>query len=65
MLALDNQQKEGEVFLNIFAHIVGWNTIIIILRLTAYKRWSLCQFDAIMAFLNRSVTKDIYMHTPP
>ena len=58
------QQNEGVDFLEIFAPVVRWSTIQTILALTARFFWPVKQMDVITAFLNGTLTDEVFMEIP-
>ena len=58
------QQTEGVDFSDIFASVVRWSTIRTILALAARFSWPIRQMDVITAFLNGTLTEDVYMEIP-
>ncbi|CAH9139773.1 unnamed protein product [Cuscuta epithymum] len=57
-------QKEGIDYAEIFAPVVKFTTIRIILALVAHFNWELKQMDVTTAFLHGDLDKNIYMHQP-
>jgi hypothetical protein len=58
------QQQEGIDYTDIFAPVVRWSTIRIVLALAAKKKWSINQMDVVTAFLNGFLEEEIYMEIP-
>jgi histone deacetylase 1/2 len=58
------QQREGVDYQDIFAPVVRWSTIRIILALAAKNKWDLHQMDVITAFLNGTINEDVLMEIP-
>ena len=58
------QQKEGIDYNEIFAPVVKWSTILLILALATKYNWPLHQMDIISAFLNGTINEDILMEIP-
>jgi len=58
------QQKQGTDYHDIFAHVVRWSTILVILALVAKHNWPLLQIDVITAFLNGQFNKEIFIKIP-
>ena len=61
LVARGFQQEEGIDYHDIFAPVVKWSTILLILALAAKHKWSLSQLDVITAFLNGTISEDILM----
>lgn len=57
-------QKEGVDYTEIFAPVVKFTTVRIMLALVAHYDWELKQMDVTTAFLHGDLDKDIYMHQP-
>lgn len=55
------QQQEGVDFHDVFAPVVRWSTIRLVLALAAKYHWPLSQMDVITAFLNGNIEEEIYM----
>jgi len=55
------QQKKGIDYYEVFAVVVRWKTILVILALAVKHNWALSQMDVITAFLNRTIHEDILM----
>lgn len=64
-MAKGNEQTEGIDFLETFAPVVRWTTIRTVIALATRQNWLLQHLDVITAFLNGSISKDIYMTIPP
>ena len=64
LVARGFQQEEGIDYHDIFAPVVRWSTILLILALAAKHKWSLFQLDVITAFLNGTINEDILMEIP-
>ena len=47
-----------------FAPVVKWSTILVILALAAQYNWPLWQMDVITTFLNGDINEDIFMEIP-
>jgi hypothetical protein len=54
-------QKEGIDYDEIFAHVVRYTSIMIIISLTAVFGWKLHQMDVKTAFLNDEVEQEVYI----
>ena len=65
IVAKGNEQTKGIDFLETFAPVVCWITICTIIALAACQNWKIQHLDVITAFLNGSITEDIYMTIPP
>lgn len=65
LVAKGFQQQEGfyyfERFIPVFKHAI----VSIVLTLALSKGWSLSQIDINNAFLNRDLSKEVYMSQPP
>ena len=57
-------QKEGIDYAEIFAPVVKFTTVRIMLALVAHFNWELKQMDVTTAFLHGDLDKNIYMHQP-
>ena len=58
------QQQEGIDYTDIFAPVVRWSTIRIVIVLAAKRKWELKQMDVVTAFLNEHLDEEIYMEIP-
>ena len=57
-------QKEGIDYAEIFAPVVKFTTVRIMLALVAHFDWEMKQMDVTTAFLHGELDKNIYMHQP-
>ncbi|GAA0165602.1 transmembrane signal receptor [Lithospermum erythrorhizon] len=57
-------QKEGIDYAEIFAPVVKFTTVRIMLVLVAHFNWELKQMDVTTAFLHGDLDKNIYIHQP-
>ena len=64
LVARGFQQQHGIDYNNIFALVVWWSTIRLVLTLAAKYKWPLSQLDVITAFLNGTLQEDIFMEVP-
>ena len=64
IIAKGNEQTEGIDYLETFAPVVRWTTIRTVIALAARQNWPLQHLDVITAFLNGSISEDIYMVIP-
>ena len=58
------KQKEGTDYNEVFAPVIKWSTILIVLALAAKQNWPLWQMDVITAFLNGTITEELFMEIP-
>ena len=65
LVARGFQQQEGIDYHDVFAPVVRWSTIRLILALAAQRNWPLLQLDVITAFLNGTLHEEIFMEIPP
>jgi hypothetical protein len=64
VVAQDFQQQEGIDYSDIFAPVVRWSTIRLILSLAVKNQWQIRQMDVVTAFLNGLLKKKIFMEIP-
>lgn len=64
LVAKGFSQKEGIDFNETFSPVVRYDSIRIMLALTAIFDWEIAQFDVKTAFLNGDLEEDIYMEIP-
>ena len=64
LVARGFQQQQGIDYQDVFAPVVTWSTILLILALATQSNWPLLQVDVITAFLNGTLQEDIYMEIP-
>jgi len=58
------QQREGIDYQDIFASVVRWSRILLILAMATRQNWTLHQMDVITAFLNGDINEEILMEIP-
>lgn len=51
-------------FSKFFAYVARWDTISLLLGVSAQKGWSVYQLDVKSAFLNGGIKKDVYIEQP-
>lgn len=57
-------QKEGSDYDEVFSPVVRYDSVRILLAITAQKNLEICQFDVKTAFINGKLREEIYMHLP-
>jgi len=65
LVADGNTQKQGVDFDAVFATVVKLPTVRVALALAAQFRWGLWQWDIQQAFLQATLTDELYMRLPP
>jgi hypothetical protein len=59
-----NTQQHGIDFNEVFAPVARWDTIKVILAITASKGWSVYQLDVKSAFLHGDLMENVYVEQP-
>ncbi|CAM8983762.1 unnamed protein product [Rhodiola kirilowii] len=65
LVAKGYNQREGIDYNEIFAHVVKYKTLRMLLAMTTVYDWQLHQMDVKFAFLHGSLNETIYMSQPP
>ena len=64
LVARGFEQKDDVDFFDIFAPVVRWETIRILIALATHLNWPIHQLDVLTAFLNGILAEEVYMHQP-
>ena len=62
LVAWGCQQKFGVDFMDIFAPIVRWETIRILMAIAVHLNWPIHQLDVLTSFFNDILKEVVYMH---
>ena len=65
LVARGFEQKDNIDFLEIFAPVVRWETIPLLIAIAVHLNLPLHQLDVLTAFLNGLLKEDVYMYQPP
>lgn len=65
LVAKGFSQTKGENFVDVYAPVMGYDTLRFVLATAAINEWKLAQLDAKNAFLNGPIDYPVYFQPPP
>lgn len=64
LIARDFNQKQGIDFEEIFAPVVKWTTVQIVVAIAAQNNWSIIHMDVKTAFFHGDLKEEVYISQP-